>query len=97
MVYEVILVDTPALLRKCLADIGPSRRDTKQPSLSVDLEGVDLCRHGRIAIIQILREISNIVWLIDVTVMDSAAFDTQDEGGNFTLRDILENPDQKKV
>jgi len=90
-----ILVDTPKSIDLCLADISPiiSPQPTK---LAIDLEGVDLCRHGRISIIQIVAETSNTIWLLDVTILGNTVFDHENVHGQ-SLRGVLQNPDTIKV
>ena len=90
-----ILVDTIASIDQCLADISPITG--AQPSkLALDLEGVELCRSGRVSIVQIFADTSNIIWLIDVTTLGRAAFDHKDAYGQ-SLREVFQNPRTKKV
>ncbi|KAF8986382.1 ribonuclease H-like domain-containing protein, partial [Cyathus striatus] len=65
-------------------------------SIAVDLEGVKLSREGRITIIQIFAEGSNIVWLVDVTTLGAQAFEHVDENGQ-SLQSVLESPDIMKA
>ncbi|QIW97450.1 hypothetical protein AMS68_002968 [Peltaster fructicola] len=66
------------------------------PSLYVDLEGENLSRHGTIAIVSILLEPEDKVYLIDVTMLGKAAFLTVGSKGR-SLKDILESEDFIKV
>lgn len=64
---------------------------TKSPVLYVDLEGVNLCRHGSVSIVQILVS-STIthVYLVDVHVLGLSAFTTPGTYGR-NLKTILED------
>ena len=91
----IVLVDTAALLDQCLSDISPTIGP--QPcKLALDLEGVDLCRHGLISIVQIFADNSNVIWLVDITTLGREAFDHKDSYGQ-SLREVFQNPSTKKV
>ena len=90
----IVLVDTTALIDQCLSDISPTTGP--QPKLALDLEGVDLCRHGRVSIVQILASTSNVIWLVDITTLGRAAFDHKNVYGQ-SLREVFQNPLTKKV
>jgi len=91
-----ILVDTLSLLGTCLAEISPLPVPSQAISLAVDIEGVKLCRYGRVSIMQIMSNLSGQVWLIDVTVLRREAFDYTDPEGR-SLRGILDGKDIRKV
>ncbi|KAF8958158.1 ribonuclease H-like domain-containing protein [Flammula alnicola] len=95
MAPAIIFVDTAVLLEECLSDISSS---TSNPvsKLAIDLEGVELCRFGRISILQILSDTSDTIWLIDITTLGKEAFDHADPEGR-TLKRVLENGDTKKL
>ncbi|KAF8878162.1 ribonuclease H-like domain-containing protein [Gymnopilus junonius] len=86
------LVDSTSILEECLADI--SSPDITQ--LAIDLEGVDLCRHGRIAILQIFANASNTIWLVDITTLGKSAFDHKD-GEERCLKDVLQSSNTTKI
>jgi exonuclease 3'-5' domain-containing protein 1 len=91
----VVLVDTTTSIDQCLADISPIIGP--QPcKLAIDLEGVELCRYGRVSIVQIFADTSNIIWLVDITTLGEAAFDHKDANDQ-SLREVLQNPITKKV
>lgn len=91
----VVIVDTTTTIDQCLADISPVVGP--QPyKLAIDLEGVDLCRHGRISIVQIFADTSNIIWLVDITTLGRLAFDHKNTSGQ-SLREVFQNPITKKV
>lgn len=66
------------------------------PSLFLDLEGVNLCRHGTISLISIFVKPEDCVYLVDVHTLQSAAFTTATSDGT-TLKSVLESPDITKV
>ena len=91
----VVLVDTTALIDRCLSDISPTI-GPKPCKLALDLEGVDLCRHGRVSIVQILADTSDVIWLVDITTLGRAAFDHKDAYGQ-SLRGVFQDPLTEKV
>jgi exonuclease 3'-5' domain-containing protein 1 len=92
---KVVLVDTIALIDRCLSDISPTIG--RQPcKLAIDLEGVNLCRHGRVSIIQIFADTSNVIWLIDITTLGREAFDHKNAYGQ-SLRGVFQKSVTKKV
>lgn len=92
---NIILVDTEDLLERCIADIS-STNARPVTKLAIDLEGVELCRFGRISILQIVADCSQVIWLIDVTTLGKLAFEHSDAEGR-SLRLILESGATKKV
>lgn len=57
--------------------------------IAIDLEGIELCREGRISIVQITSR-ENFVYLFDITTLQESAFDNG-------LKDLLEDVDISKV
>ena len=92
---KVVLADTTALIDLCLADISPVT-GVQPGKLALDLEGVELCRYGRVSIVQIYADTSNVIWLVDITTLGRVAFDHKDAYGQ-SLREVLQNPRTKKV
>ena len=90
----IVLVDTTALIDQCLSDISPATG--LRPKLALDLEGVNLCRHGSVSIVQIFAETSNVIWLVDITTLGREAFDHKDTNGQ-SLREVFQNPLTVKV
>lgn len=71
---------------------------TNPPSLYIDLEGRDLCRHGKISLISIFAAPLQKVFLIDVHVLGADAVGSPSEsGGRNNLRILLENKSIPKV
>lgn len=66
------------------------------PSLYIDLEGIYLCRHGSLSILQIYVLPTRKTYLIDVHILGASAFSTPGENGN-TLKTILESSSIPKV
>ncbi|KAL5337969.1 ribonuclease H-like domain-containing protein [Aspergillus crustosus] len=66
------------------------------PSIYIDLEGINLSRHGSISIMQIFLLPRNEVYLIDVHTLGREAF-THPSGSGKTLRDILEDNNIQKA
>lgn len=91
----ITLVDTVSLLHECLADVSPPELPPSH-SIAIDLEGVNLCRHGKLSIMQLMAANSSTVWLVDVTTLGSKAFEEADERG-VSLRTVLEGTDIQKV
>ncbi|KAF9479763.1 hypothetical protein BDN70DRAFT_913050 [Pholiota conissans] len=93
--FDIILVDTEDLLDACINDL--SSTDTRHISkLAIDLEGVELCRIGRISTLQIIADGSQTIWIIDITVLGKLAFDHVDSEGR-SLRQILESTETQKL
>lgn len=90
---QIKFVDTVNLVQELVTEIVT--RD-KKPLLFVDLEGVNLSRDGSVAIMQVLVPPNPTVYLIDVHVLQAAAFETATAAGN-TWKAILESPDYAKV
>ncbi|KAF8623361.1 hypothetical protein AX17_007439 [Amanita inopinata Kibby_2008] len=91
----MVLVNTLELLHDCLADISPIPPPNRPYYLAVDVEGVNLCRRGRISILQLQSSLSDVVWLVDVTVLGAQAFEEVDEQGR-SLRSVLQRPNIQK-
>ena len=65
-------------------------------SLYVDLEGVNLCRHGSISILELFVLPQNHVYLIDIHTLGDKAFSTKAKNGR-SLKTILESRTVPKV
>ena len=93
-IMNVHIVNTTSEVVSLLNDI--ENQPTKPPSFYLDIEGVSLSRHGSISIIQFFNVSKNQVFLIDIFVLQQAAFDTPNWSG-ITLRSILESEIIPKV
>jgi exonuclease 3'-5' domain-containing protein 1 len=69
---------------------------TIQASLCLDLEGVNLCRHGSISLLAIYVQAKRHVYLVDVYKLQSEAFKIENDKG-ITLEAILQNQQITKV
>mmetsp|Transcript_57433 Transcript_57433/g.134476 ORF Transcript_57433/g.134476 Transcript_57433/m.134476 type:complete len:255 (+) Transcript_57433:50-814(+) len=79
----VELVDTEEHCRQVCQDV------LQQDEVAVDIEGVDLSRHGEICVMQIAKR-TGPVFLIDITTLGETAF-------SFGLRDVLESEQLAKL
>lgn len=70
---------------------------TNPPSLYIDLEGINLSRHGSISILQVLIPPLDRTYLIDVHALKEKAFLQPASNGGQTLLDVLELPQIPKV
>ncbi|RDW90531.1 Polynucleotidyl transferase, ribonuclease H fold [Aspergillus mulundensis] len=93
------LVSTPAEV----SDMLKSLEDlpTSPPSLYIDLEGVNLSRHGTVSILQIYVWPHDKTYLVDIHTLKKEAFTTKSSasgtGSDTTLKSILESPSIPKV
>lgn len=88
-----IIVDTVELVRDLVEHIESA---VQKPLIFSDLEGVNLSRDGVIAIMQILVPPNPVVHLVDIHILQKAAFETSGSGGE-NLRTILESKEYPKV
>jgi len=73
-----------------------SRLPVNPPSLFMDLEGANLSRDGTLSLLTIYAQPKNHVYIVDITTLQSAAFDLA-LGSGMTLRGILQSPTIPKV
>ena len=93
---EVTIVDSKPAVVSLLDSLDGL--PTQPPSLYLDIEGVNLSRHGSISILQLFVPPRNRVFLIDVFVLKEAAFLTaSNRSGGTDLRSILESAQVPKV
>lgn len=90
-----VLVDTLPALSALIDSLKGLPREP--PSIYIDLEGVNLSRHGTISILQLYIHPTNKVYLIDVLVLKEKCFSTPATVGPLTLKDILESKSTPKV
>ncbi|KAK4666161.1 hypothetical protein QC763_608330 [Podospora pseudopauciseta] len=89
------LIDT-ATAMSALVDILNGQPITP-PSLYIDLEGVNLSRHGTISILQIYVLPLRRAYLIDIHILGEKAFSTLSSTTGRTFKDILESETIPKV
>ena len=70
---------------------------TRPPSLYIDLEGVNLCRHGTVSIMQLYILPTQTTYLIDVYTLGDKAFSTFSSAASRTLKETLESESVPKV
>ncbi|KAI9698309.1 MAG: hypothetical protein M1820_007471 [Bogoriella megaspora] len=70
---------------------------TSSVSIYVDLEGVDLSRHGTVSILQIHLAPQNHTYLVDIHVLQSQAFSITASNGITSLKTILESGTIRKA
>lgn len=87
-------VDTEAKIASLVGKL--QNLPTKPPSLYIDLEGVNLSRHGSISILQIHVLPHQETYLVDIHSLKEKAFQTASNKGQ-TLLGILESPHIPKV
>lgn len=93
IIMSANFIDTVDALTRMVDDIVST---TTTPFIFVDLEGIDLSRHGSISILQLLIPPTPVVHLVDIFRMQGHAFEspgTKDK----TLKDILESDQYVKV
>ena len=82
---SVVLIDDVAECKTRLTQL----LETKEP-VAVDFEGVDLCRAGKLCVVQLAPRAGSVL-LVDVEVLGEAAF------GAGRLRELLESPMVLKI
>ncbi|KAJ4161695.1 uncharacterized protein LMH87_007718 [Akanthomyces muscarius] len=89
------LVDTATVLAAVVDAL--SGLPTQPPSIYIDLEGVNLSRHGSISILQLHVLPTRHTYLIDIYTLRGEAFTTHGLSVGQTLGALLESPDIPKV
>jgi exonuclease 3'-5' domain-containing protein 1 len=88
------LIDTKDALAKLIDSL--SELPNVPPSLYIDLEGVNLSRHGTVSILQLLVSPKNHVYVIDICALQHQGFSTPGKNGQ-TLKTILESSEIQKA
>ncbi|KAL4912872.1 exonuclease [Aspergillus aurantiobrunneus] len=88
------VVDTAEDIKDLLGHLTNLPKDP--PSLYIDLEGINLSRHGTVSIMQIYHLPRNETYLVDTYTLGESAFTTPSTNGTTTLKTVLENPAIKK-
>ena len=84
------IIDSPESLSVALESFEATPL-SKRPVLYIDLEGINLCRHGTISIMQVYHSEEDHLYLIDVHTLGAAAFSTMSKDGLTTLKRVLES------
>lgn len=94
----VMLALASALRRKSIEEAPQTIAPVQGPpaSIAVDIEGVRLCREGKVSIVQLLKEGGDTIWLLDVTTLGNIAFEHEDGEGR-SIKKILESADIVKL
>ncbi|KAG8630787.1 hypothetical protein KVT40_002406 [Elsinoe batatas] len=90
---DIRLVNEAGGLGSMLATIY--RNDTTTSPFCLDLEGVNLSRHGSISLLQIWGAGLEHTFIVDVHVLGKSTFERSDDNGN-TLKQFLEASDIEK-
>ncbi|RGP78639.1 3 -5 exonuclease [Fusarium longipes] len=91
---DVVFIDDVPAVAQLVDLLGEC--PTGQPSIFIDLEGVNLSRHGTVSITQVYYMPTKCTYLIDVYTLGDKCFSTPGSNGR-TLRDILESDNILKV
>lgn len=86
--------DVDAQLKEGIARLSLSAQPPAP--IAVDIEGVQLCRYGRVSIVQMLKDGGDTIWLLDVTVLGKSAFVHEDIEGR-SIKRLLECVEIKKI
>ncbi|KAI9813026.1 MAG: hypothetical protein M1832_006417 [Thelocarpon impressellum] len=89
------MADTPPAISALIDTLADLPRSP--PALYLDLEGVNLCRHGTVSLLEILVAPANHVYLVDVHALGERCFTTPGPDGTTTLKSVLEAADVPKV
>ncbi|KIO24993.1 hypothetical protein M407DRAFT_211272 [Tulasnella calospora MUT 4182] len=90
------VVDTTQALSSFVSKLYELERT--RPALFVDLEGYELGRNGRLALITIYALPLAMTYIVDVTTLEEASFTTEGEGlPGKTLKSLLEDNSIPKV
>ncbi|KAF2009010.1 hypothetical protein BU24DRAFT_455931 [Aaosphaeria arxii CBS 175.79] len=83
------MVDTPTKISTPIDSLFDL--PTNPPSIYVDIEGIDLCRHGSVSILQLYVLPTDTTHLIDVHTLKSLAFTTPSTTSGQTLKHVFES------
>lgn len=88
-----VMVDTPATVKSLVDTLAHLQKSFG--SIYMDLEGINLSRHGSISLIQILAPSCEQAFIVDIHTLGMTAFDTTGSEGK-SLKDALESKAIKK-
>lgn len=88
------IIDTPRAIGEMVGLL--TGIPNNPPSIDVDLEGINLSRHGPISIIQIYSFPRNELYLVDIRTLGKEAFSHPSTSGQ-TLKGILEDENIQKA
>ena len=90
----VVWVDSEATVSKLVDALDGLKKGPA--SIYIDLEGVNLSRHGTISIMQIYDAVDKCVYLVDIHTFGAKCFSTPGKDGR-TLKHVLEDENIIKV
>lgn len=82
-----LIVDTSEAVKSLVETLALAQADSN--SIYLDLEGVNLSRHGSISLIQIWIPLHDQPFIVDVHTLGTQAFSTPNTSGE-TLKTVLE-------
>ena len=88
-----VMVDTPAAVKSLVDALAHLQKSFG--SIYMDLEGINLSRHGSISLIQIFVPSCEQTFIVDIHILGMTAFDTIGSQGK-SLKDALESKTVKK-
>jgi len=88
-----VMVDTAATVKSLVDTLAHLQKSFG--SIYMDLEGINLSRHGSIALVQILVPSCEQAFIVDIHILGMTAFDTTGSEGK-SLKDALESKAIKK-
>lgn len=91
---DPIVVDTRSALSKMIDTL--EGQPYEPPSLYIDLEGINLSRHGQISILQVYISPIKCTYLVDVHSLREEVFSTPASSG-LTFKEVLESGEITKV
>ncbi|KAI1203379.1 ribonuclease H-like domain-containing protein [Nemania serpens] len=89
------IIDTREAVSSMIDEL--SELPSEPPSIYMDLEGINLCRHGTVSLLQVHSRPMGQNYLVDITTLGRAAFKAKGKRSRITLRSILESEDIPKV
>ncbi|KAI7479415.1 hypothetical protein KC367_g4997 [Hortaea werneckii] len=90
---KLTIVDTKDVVVSMLEALAPAKRTSN--SVFVDMEGVNLSRHGSISFMQIFVPESKDIFIVDIHTLGAQAFVIPGPQGN-TLKSVLEGSEIQK-
>ena len=90
----IAIVDSVSALLSLVDNL--TNLPSNPPSLYIDIEGINLGRHGSISILSLYLATTKTTYLVDIHVLGNLAFSTTNREGN-SLKAVLESPTIPKV
>ncbi|KAF3927041.1 hypothetical protein ABW20_dc0109607 [Dactylellina cionopaga] len=88
---QLTFIQTTEQISQFLSLVPPENTNT--PSIYIDLEGINLCRHGSISLLQVFISSISQTFILDIHTLGYSAFTTPSPNDpSKTLKAILEDP-----